>query len=508
VGTGGNGGSGAGGNPVTGGSAGAVAPGGAAGAAGASLGGAAGASGTGGATNGAAAGASAGGVPGAVALSALPANGTIGLEWERVDGALGYRIYWAASAGVTPASGQMLQSDEPTFVHRGVTNGITYHYVVTVVGAGGEGPPSEETSATPTGEWVLERLGAGDFADPSGMGRVPRVPVDRRVHVLLLAEGYLASELAGFHDHATHSLERPTNDVDRWLAEVFAVEPYSLLSEAFVIWYLPRASATHVGEASAETAFGIVVSGGVSSVAAAAAPLWSALDDAGDDAFPFPPGSPVRNQVAAFLILDPTRNPARAGWSGVSTSLSNPSSQGQRIPAAFGIGHAHEFTHALAQVRDEYLENDNTVSATQPTSNVAASNTCAELPWAHLLEGAGPNMTPGLVGAFGRPGLGYRSELVCLMNGTHDNGEYYCDDSSVSLTLRPNDRLCNWCRELTAFRILDRTGVLSGGLEAWARSYRSGFYQRFGFAVPDTVPQTFRCGMSGTPVALHEACEP
>src|SRR4029079_13367939 len=87
---------------------------------------------------------------------------------------------------------------------------------------------------------------------------------------------------------------------------------------------------------------------------------------------------------------------------------------------------------------------------TWETSNVVASNTCSTLPWAHLLEGAGINTTPGLVGAFGTPELGYHSELLCLMNGTHDNGTVWCqmgDEQYTTLTLRPQ-RFCNFCREM------------------------------------------------------------
>lgn len=448
------------------------------------------------------AGASAG-----LVLSAIAANGTVGLEWNRSTGATSYKVYWAATPGVNPATGQMLETTESALVHRGLNNGTEYHYVVVPVSAGVEGAISNEVSATPTGEWVLEQLGSGDFEDVVTDGRVPRIPLAQRIHVLLLPEGYLASELPGFHDHATHDLSAPTNDVDRWLREVFAIEPYSIFREAFVIWYLPRASMSHVG-AGANTAFGIQMSGnGVGTVSGAAAPLWSALDGEGSDAFAFPPGQPVLNHVAAFLILDASRNPPRAGYSGLSTSLTNPGTN-QRIRAGFAQGHAHELTHAFAAVADEYLENDNTITSTSQTSNVVATNRCAELPWAHLLLGGGFNTADQLVGAFGRPQRGYHSELLCLMNGTHDNGEHFCGDPSVSLTLRPNDRMCNWCRELTSYRIFEKTGVLSGSssFESWKTSYRSAFYQRFGFKVPAALPQGFRCGQ--TEQSLFEPCVP
>jgi hypothetical protein len=448
--------------------------------------------------------------PGDVQLTTLAANGTIGLDWSRVRGATGYRLYWSNTAGVTPQSGTAIDIAEPAYVHRGLENGSAYHYVVTAVLPGGEGPASPEASAMPQGEWVLEHLGTGDFDDVLTGERVPRVPIDKRVQVFLLPEGYLQGELAGFHDHATHGAG--SNDVDRWQAEVFALEPYSMFKDAFVIWYLPRASAAHAGEG--DTAFDVTVSnGGVTGASNVATPLFAVLDDQGSDAFAFAPGTaqPV-NFVASFMLLDPERG--RAGWSGMMTSVRNPNVQNQSIRAAFGVGHAHEFTHAFARVSDEYMETSNGAPRdSSPTSNVAASNSCDALPWAHLLAGRGINETEGLVGAFGTPELGYHSELLCLMNGTHDNGQFWCEEGDqryTTLTLRP-DRLCNFCREVAAFRVFERTGLLSGmgAFETWASMYRPVFYDRFEFVVPEgPIPQTVTCNQGGPAKPVYEACMP
>ena len=113
------------------------------------------------------------------------------------------------------------------------------------------------------------------------------------------------------------------------------------------------------------------------------------------------------------------------------------------------------------------------------------------------------------MGAFGRPERGYHSELKCQMNGTHENGTYWCAPGD-SLTLRAG-RFCNFCRELTAFRLLFRTGVLTGTTQqafaAWAARYRQPFFRRFGFSAPTPVPQTVRCpGQMDRPV--YEACVP
>ena len=198
----------------------------------------------------------------------------------------------------------------------------------------------------------------------------------------------------------------------------------------------------------------------------------------------------------------------------------------QRIAAAFGMGHAHEFTHAFSSLGDEYMETNNSAPGSwSGTSNVAGTNVCSELPWAHLLYGSAinPNVD-GLVGAFGDPSLGYHSELLCLLNGTHDNGQFYgtstgsCSPSSC--TLRSEDRMCNFCREMTALRVFQRTGILSSddttALADWVASYRTPFYQQYelqvpGVQFPGLVPQSNDRRDPETPDAerqIFQACVP
>jgi len=121
-------------------------------------------------------------------LTIVAANTTVGLDWPRVADAISYHIYWATAPGVDTSS-QMLESSEPTFVHRGLDNGTAYHYAVAAVTAAGEGELSTEASATPGGEWVLEELGAGDFDDVVTGGRVSRLAVADRIHIVLFARG-------------------------------------------------------------------------------------------------------------------------------------------------------------------------------------------------------------------------------------------------------------------------------------------------------------------------------
>ena len=432
-------------------------------------------------------------------LAAVPGNGTIGLEWPAIEGALGYNVYWSTTPGVTPGGGTLVSGAPRGFVHRGLTNEQPYYYVVTTLLADGESAPSAEVSATPGGEWVLEQLGTGDFDDIVTGSSVATIPVEQRMHILLIGEGYVSSDLSLFHDHSDHQAQRQ-NDVDRWVDLVFSIEPYSLFPQAFVVWYLPRASNTSIRDANPDTAFQVPLTFGGSLPQMArpdsSGPTSQALFEALEQ-HPYAPDADgvergsLRNFVASFLIFDPERG--QASVSGLSTSLSSPENTSMRIDTAFGLGHAHEFTHAFAGLRDEYLENDNSAPNNwEATSNVVGTNACAELPWAHLLQGSAINPdVAGLVGAFGTESVGYHSELLCLLNGTHDNGEYYAGSGgscqASSCTLRVEDRMCNFCREIVSFRTFARSGVLdngSSGFQLWQDQYRAAFYARFGLRVP------------------------
>jgi hypothetical protein len=447
-------------------------------------------------------------------LTPVVGSTTVGLEWPKMEGATSYNLYWSTSPGVGTGTATKVEGVTPGFIHAGLTDGTAYYYAVTAVTAAGESAASPEVSAMPEGVWVLEKLGTGDFDDVVTSNPV-QVQVASRVQVLLFAEGYTATDMGNFD-----------RDVDDWIELVFGIEPYSLFPEAFVVWSLPAVSPTTIRAASPSTAFQVPVdtsggfagTGSISSSGATAALAWAQIDQHpyGPTDFTGPTFRRARNAVAAFLIYDPDRGSASV--SGRATSLNDPDDSNRRIAAAFGVGHAHEFTHSFGSLRDEYLENANSApSSWDGTSNVVGSNRCDELPWAHLLSGTPINPdVDQLVGAFGTDAIGYHSELLCLLNGTHHNGQYYSrgDGGSCqpdSCTLRVEDRLCNFCRETAALRVFQRSGVLDPGdtgFDEWVASYRQSFYDRFGFHVPALVPQSNdrRNPANGTPI--YEACVP
>ena len=60
-----------------------------------------------------------------------------------------HNIYWSTTAGVTKQSGVKISGANNPYTHEGLTNGITYYYVVSSVNEYGEGLVSTEVSATP-----------------------------------------------------------------------------------------------------------------------------------------------------------------------------------------------------------------------------------------------------------------------------------------------------------------------------------------------------------------------
>ena len=104
---------------------------------------------------------------------------------------------------------------------------------------------------------------------------------------------------------------------------------------------------------------------------------------------------------------------------------------------------------------------------------------------------AGGTINPsvaGLVGAFGIAEEGYHSELKCLMNGDKSgNATVFGGETE----LRDEGRMCNFCRELTAFRLFERIGQLpdtSTSYATWQTSYRQPFFATYGLDVPAIVP--------------------
>ncbi|MEM3484076.1 MAG: fibronectin type III domain-containing protein [Candidatus Methanomethyliaceae archaeon] len=83
-------------------------------------------------------------------VTATPGDGEITISWQPSEGAVSYNLYWGTAPGLKPETANMFAGVAPPFVHTGLTNGVTYYYVVTAVNSEGESEPSSEVSGTPS----------------------------------------------------------------------------------------------------------------------------------------------------------------------------------------------------------------------------------------------------------------------------------------------------------------------------------------------------------------------
>jgi len=80
-------------------------------------------------------------------LSATPAYAQVSLTWSAVSGATGYRVKRSTTSGGPYST--VASPAAASFTNTGLTNGTTYHYVVSAVNETGEGANSAQVSAVP-----------------------------------------------------------------------------------------------------------------------------------------------------------------------------------------------------------------------------------------------------------------------------------------------------------------------------------------------------------------------
>ncbi len=90
-----------------------------------------------------------GGAPGAPGtLSTTPGDAQVSLGWTAASGATGYSVHRSTASG-GPYTTIQTNVFGTSFTDTGLANGTTYYYVVTATNGVGEGPASNEASATP-----------------------------------------------------------------------------------------------------------------------------------------------------------------------------------------------------------------------------------------------------------------------------------------------------------------------------------------------------------------------
>ena len=80
-------------------------------------------------------------------VSAAGGSTQVTLSWSSVTGATSYNIYWSNSAGLTKRNGIIAAGVSSPYTHFGLTDGMTYFYVVTAANPGGGGAESSESTA-------------------------------------------------------------------------------------------------------------------------------------------------------------------------------------------------------------------------------------------------------------------------------------------------------------------------------------------------------------------------
>lgn len=81
-------------------------------------------------------------------LSAIGDVWKVTIQWSKVTGATSYCVYWSTTPGFTKTSGTKIEVSNSSYVHKGLAINVTYYYLITAVGPGGESNVSNEVSAT------------------------------------------------------------------------------------------------------------------------------------------------------------------------------------------------------------------------------------------------------------------------------------------------------------------------------------------------------------------------
>ncbi|MGO8673184.1 MAG: choice-of-anchor tandem repeat GloVer-containing protein, partial [Capsulimonadaceae bacterium] len=90
------------------------------------------------------------GVPSAPpGVTAVAGNAQVGLTWGAATGGTSYDVYMGTSSGNESATPVATGVTTTAYTRTGLTNGITYYFIVAAVDSSGTGSPSNEASATP-----------------------------------------------------------------------------------------------------------------------------------------------------------------------------------------------------------------------------------------------------------------------------------------------------------------------------------------------------------------------
>ena len=87
---------------------------------------------------------------------AIEGSTEVSIYWTAVPDATSYNIYWSTTPGVRKATGTAIPGALSGHLHSGLTNGMTYYYVVTTLQGTAESAESSEVAATPYNLGMLD----------------------------------------------------------------------------------------------------------------------------------------------------------------------------------------------------------------------------------------------------------------------------------------------------------------------------------------------------------------
>ncbi len=325
-------------------------------------------------------------------------------------------------------------------------------------------PQQQRDGVIAAGAENWEKPWMPDLRDPSA--RVP-IPLERRIDVLILGDGYLPDERKEFED-----------DVQEWYDGFLKLIPWCRFKGAFRVrglWTPGEGRATpdrrsYYGLPA--TALGVGDAGAPGTRRA----IFEAIERTGCNRTQS--GGLLTHTVVVMLV----KNEFGRGPSGMSRAL--PSPDGRRsVGVAFSAYTHHEFDPAYGGLRDEYIMQAGSKANRKPPArlsmrdvlNLSYTRELKMLPWAHLSPGSplnpDRNSVVGVlwIGGIAEEGV-WHSEARCLMNGSHDNWDLARTKRGVSL--RDRSRFCFWCEEILAAKTLYKTGMLGDsedGAAAWNR---------------------------------------
>ncbi len=141
-------------------------------------------------------------------LLVTPGNGETTASWDVSLGATDYTIYWSLSAGVTKASGTVISNINSPYVHTGLANDLSYYYIVTATGVGGESLASNEYSVT-TGikQWGTPLLNETNNLGDVGATRVAMNSAGNAVAVRTQSNGTETDIIATLYTNGVWSAD-------------------------------------------------------------------------------------------------------------------------------------------------------------------------------------------------------------------------------------------------------------------------------------------------------------